>query len=51
MRPIDEVRETLASLAGICISKSLLDMSYDAWRRPMSINLEGVFSAPWRSFP
>lgn len=33
----------LVNNAGICISKPLLDMSFDAWRRQMSINLDGVF--------
>ncbi|HLJ53183.1 MAG TPA: glucose 1-dehydrogenase [Rhizomicrobium sp.] len=33
----------LVNNAGICISRRLLDMSFEAWRRQMSINLDGVF--------
>ena len=29
--------------AGICISTPLLEMSFAAWRRQMSINLDGIF--------
>jgi NAD(P)-dependent dehydrogenase (short-subunit alcohol dehydrogenase family) len=33
----------LVNNAGICISRPLLEMSFDSWRRQMSINLDGVF--------
>src|SRR5579864_329817 len=33
----------LVNNAGICISRRLLDMSFEAWRRQMSINLDGIF--------
>lgn len=33
----------LVNNAGICISRPLLEMSFEAWRRQMGINLDGVF--------
>ena len=37
--------------AGICISKPLLEMSLDAWRRQMSINLDGIFLGTKAALP
>jgi NAD(P)-dependent dehydrogenase (short-subunit alcohol dehydrogenase family) len=41
----------LVNNAGICISKPLLDTSYEAWRRQMSINLDGVFLGTKAALP
>lgn len=37
--------------AGICISKPLLEMSFTAWRRQMSINLDGIFLGTKAALP
>jgi NAD(P)-dependent dehydrogenase (short-subunit alcohol dehydrogenase family) len=41
----------LVNNAGICISRRLLDMSFEAWRRQMSINLDGIFLGSKAALP
>jgi NAD(P)-dependent dehydrogenase (short-subunit alcohol dehydrogenase family) len=41
----------LVNNAGICISRRLLDMSFDAWRRQMAINLDGIFLGSKAALP
>jgi NAD(P)-dependent dehydrogenase (short-subunit alcohol dehydrogenase family) len=41
----------LVNNAGICISRPLLETSFDAWRRQMSINLDGVFLGTKAALP
>lgn len=41
----------LVNNAGICISRPLLETSFDAWRRQMSINLDGVFLGTKATLP
>ncbi len=41
----------LVNNAGICISRSLLSMTFESWRRQMSINLDGVFLGTKAALP
>lgn len=41
----------LVNNAEICISRSLLSMSFESWRRQMSINLDGVFLGTKAALP
>jgi NAD(P)-dependent dehydrogenase (short-subunit alcohol dehydrogenase family) len=41
----------LVNNAGICIARPLLETSFDAWRRQMSINLDGVFLGTKAALP
>ncbi len=41
----------LVNNAGICISRPLLEMSFESWRRQMSINLDGVFLGTRAALP
>jgi NAD(P)-dependent dehydrogenase (short-subunit alcohol dehydrogenase family) len=41
----------LVNNAGICISRPLLEMSFESWRRQMSINLDGVFLGTKAALP
>lgn len=41
----------LVNNAAICISKSILEMSFESWRRQMSINLDSLFLGSKRALP
>jgi len=43
--------QVLVNNAGICISRSLLEMSFESWRRQMSINLDGIFLGTKAALP
>ncbi len=46
-----EALHVLVNNAGICISRPLLEMSFESWRRQMSINLDGVFLGTKAALP
>ena len=41
----------LVNNAGICISKPLLEMSFESWRQQMAINLDGIFLGTKAALP
>lgn len=41
----------LVNNVGICISQSLLNMSFESWRRQMAVNLDGVFLGTKAALP
>ncbi|HEY0107270.1 MAG TPA: glucose 1-dehydrogenase [Rhizomicrobium sp.] len=41
----------LVNNAGICISRPLLEMSFESWRRQMAINLDGLFLGTKAALP